>query len=54
MKVAGIQAGTVLHARHILEAHEILSEANEGNRQKFSGVVGFLGEELAEKEKNPM
>lgn len=50
-KVAGIKAGTVLHARHILEAHEILSDANEGNRKKFSGVVGFLEEELAEKAK---
>ena len=50
-KVAGIKAGTVLHARHILEAHEILSDANEGNRQKFSGVVGFMEEELAEKAK---
>jgi len=54
LKVAGIQAGTVLHARHILEAHEILSEANEGNRQKFSGVVESLGEELAEKEKTTL
>jgi len=50
-KVAGIKAGTVLHTRHILEAHEILSDANEGNRRKFSGVVGFLEEELAEKAK---
>lgn len=51
LKVAGIKAGTVLHARHILEAHEILSDANEGNRRKFSSVVGFLEEELAEKAK---
>jgi len=50
-KVAGIKAGTVLHTRHILEAHEILSDASEGNRRKFSGVVGFLEEELAEKAK---
>ncbi len=50
-KFAGIKAGTVLHTRHILEAHEILSDANEGNRRKFSGVVGFLEEELAEKAK---
>lgn len=48
-KIAGIKAGTVLHTRHILEAHEILSEANEENHQKFSGVVGYLEEELAEK-----
>ena len=50
-KVAGVRAGTVLHTRHILEAHEILSETNEGNRLKFSGVVGLLEEELAEKAK---
>lgn len=50
-KVVGLTAGTVLHTRHILEAHEILSDANEGNRRKFSGVVGVLGEELAGKAK---
>lgn len=50
-KIAGLKAGTVLHARHILEAHEILSDANECNRHKFSGVVEFLEEELAEKAK---
>lgn len=49
LKVAGLKAGTVLHTRHILEAHEILSDANDENRQKFSGVVDFLGEELARK-----
>jgi hypothetical protein len=46
-KIAGIKAGTVLHTRHILEAHEILSEANEGNQRKFSDVVGYLEEEEA-------
>lgn len=50
-KVAGIKAGTILHTRHILEAHEILSDANDENRRKFSGVVDYLGEELAEKAK---
>ncbi|MEY3395557.1 MAG: hypothetical protein RL346_1793 [Verrucomicrobiota bacterium] len=48
-KVAGIKAGTVMHTRHVLEAHEILSRANESNERKFSGVVDMLGEELAEK-----
>lgn len=48
-KVAGMRAGTELHTRHILEAHEILSDANEGNRRKFSGVVEMLGEQLGEK-----
>lgn len=50
-KVVGIRAGTVLHTRHILEAHEILSDANEGNRRKFSGVLETLEEELADKAK---
>lgn len=48
-KVAGMKAGTELHTRHILEAHEILSDANEGNREKFSGVVEMLEGELGEK-----
>ena len=48
-KVAGMNSGTELHTRHVLEAHEILSDANEGNREKFSGVVKMLGDELAEK-----
>lgn len=46
VKVAGMKAGTVLHSRHVLEAHEILSEANEGNKKKFAGVIKLLGEEL--------
>jgi anti-anti-sigma regulatory factor len=50
-KVAGLTAGTRLHTRHILEAHEVLSDANESNREKFSGVVGILEDELAEKSK---
>ncbi|QTN31312.1 STAS domain-containing protein [Akkermansiaceae bacterium] len=48
-KVAGMKAGTELHTRHILEAHEVLSDANEGNRRKFSGVVETLGEQLGGK-----
>lgn len=48
-KVAGMKAGTVLHTRHVLEAHEILSRANEGNKKKFSGVVKLLEDELTEK-----
>ncbi len=48
-KTAGMVAGTETHSRHVLEAHEILSEANEENRKKFAGVVGMLGKELAEK-----
>ena len=48
-KVAGIKAGTVMHTRHVLEAHKILSRANDNNEKKFSGVVKMLGDELAEK-----
>ena len=48
-KVAGMKSGSELHSRHVLEAHEILSDANEGNRAKFSGVVKMLGDEIAEK-----
>jgi anti-sigma B factor antagonist len=52
-KVAGLKAGTTLHTRHILEAHEILSDANEANRKKFSGVVETLGEQLGTKPEPP-
>jgi anti-sigma B factor antagonist len=48
-KVAGVKAGTVMRARHVLEAHEVLSEANEANEKKFSEVVKLLEEELAVK-----
>ncbi|MBC7979957.1 MAG: STAS domain-containing protein [Armatimonadetes bacterium] len=52
-KVAGMKAGTVLHTRHVLEAHEILVKANEGNKEKFSGLVKLLTEEVAESAENP-
>ncbi|MES2981387.1 MAG: STAS domain-containing protein [Verrucomicrobiota bacterium] len=52
-KVAGIKAGTIMHTKHVLEAHEILSRANESNEKKFSGVVKLLGDELAEKTRRP-
>ncbi len=48
-KVAGMKSGTEMHTRHVLEAHEILSEANDENKQKFSSVVRMLGDELTEK-----
>ncbi len=49
LKVAGTKAGTVMHTKHVLEAHEILSRANASNEKKFSGVVKLLEEELTEK-----
>jgi hypothetical protein len=36
-------------ARHVLEAHQVLSQANESNARKFATVVNLLEEELAEK-----
>lgn len=35
----------------VLEAHQVLSNANEENARKFSGVVTLLEAELAEKQK---
>ncbi|WP_411827389.1 STAS domain-containing protein [Luteolibacter sp. AS25] len=48
-KEADLAAGTKLHTRHVLEAHEILSEANVTNSKKFSSVVGILKGELEDK-----
>lgn len=49
LKVAGTKAGTELHTRHVLEAHEVLSKANAANKEKFSGVIKLLDDELAQK-----
>jgi hypothetical protein len=35
-------------ARHVLEAHQVLSQANESNARKFATVVNLLEAELAE------
>jgi anti-sigma B factor antagonist len=45
----GMKAGSTLHTRHILEAHEILTDANEENREKFSEVIGLMKEQLGDK-----
>jgi len=37
-------------ARHVLEAHQVLSQANESNARKFATVVNLLEAELAEKQ----
>lgn len=39
----------VHQARHVLEAHQVLSQANESNAKKFSTVVNLLEAELADK-----
>jgi len=41
--------GQGAQARHVLEAHQVLSQANESNARKFATVVNLLEEELAEK-----
>ncbi len=41
----------VQRAGHVLEAHQILSEANEKNTEKFSAVVQMLENDLAKKQK---
>ena len=38
-------------AKHVLEAHQILSDANDKNARVFSNVVTLLADELAEKQK---
>ncbi|MFT4175178.1 MAG: STAS domain-containing protein [Luteolibacter sp.] len=43
--------GDLQRAALVLEAHQVLSNANEGNARKFSGVVSLLEAELAEKRK---
>lgn len=43
--------GQVQRALHVLEAHQILSAANEKNAQVFSTVVTLLESELNEKHK---
>ena len=35
-------------ARHVLEAHQVLSQANESNARKFATVVNLLEAELAD------
>lgn len=51
IKVAGMRAGTELHTRHVLEAHELLSKTNAVNKEKFSGVVSLLEKQVSEKGK---
>ncbi len=45
------RAGSIQRTQHVLEAHQILSEANEKNAREFSNVVKLLENELAGKEK---
>ena len=43
--------GQVQRARHVLEAHQTLSDMNEKNAREFGGVVSMLEEDLAAKDK---
>jgi anti-sigma B factor antagonist len=45
---SAVGANPCQQARHVLEAHEVLSQANEGNARKFATVVSLLKAELAE------
>lgn len=53
--LAPIQAGGAMgqtqRARHVLEAHQVLTGLNEKNAQEFENVVGMLKEQLTEKPK---
>lgn len=43
----------VHQARHVLEAHQVLSQASESNAKKFATVVNLLEAELADKPQSP-
>ena len=43
--------GQIQRARHVLEAHQTLSEMNHRNAREFAGVVDMLENEISEKEK---
>lgn len=50
LKTPNHDASSVNQGRHVLEAHQVLSQANESNAKKFSTVVNLLEAELAEKQ----
>jgi hypothetical protein len=43
--------GQIQQTKHVLEAHKVLSEANEQNLRAFSNVVTLLESELETKQK---
>jgi len=49
LKVPKSGSTQVHQARHVLEAHQVLSQANESNAKKFATVVNLLEAELADK-----
>lgn len=44
--------GQLQRTRHVLEAHQTLSDMNDKNAREFAGVVGVLESELSEKQAN--
>lgn len=47
----GHPIGNQDRAKHVLEAHKVLSATNAENARKFAGVVGVLEKEVAENER---
>ena len=43
--------GQIHHTKHVLEAHQVLSQTNEKNQRAFSNVVTLLESELETKQK---
>lgn len=46
-----VPPGQLQRAMHVLEAHQILADANDKNAKTFSNVVSMLEDELEEKRK---
>lgn len=45
------ETGQVQRAAHVLEAHKVLSDANEENAKKFAGVIELLESEVSPEDK---
>ncbi len=43
--------GQIQRTAHVLEAHQVLADANDKNAKTFSNVVTILGNELTEKQR---
>jgi hypothetical protein len=47
---AAVALGQIQRARHVLDAHQVLTEINDQNAREFKQVVTLLENELARKE----
>jgi anti-anti-sigma regulatory factor len=45
--LAPVNGGSETGARHVLDAHRVLAESSDANREKFRGVIEVLEAELA-------